>query len=57
MIDQGLEELISRRASMDELRRYTRERGMRMLRDEVLDLITKGVTTVEEGIRILYSVD
>ena len=57
MIDQGMEELVSRRASMDELRRYTRERGMRMLRDEVLDLINKGVTTVEEGIRILYSVD
>jgi len=57
MIDQGLEELISRRASMEELRKFTRDRGMRMLRDEVLELIDKGVTTVEEGIRILYTAD
>lgn len=57
MIEQGLEELISRRASMEELRKFTRDRGMRMLRDEVLELIDKGVTTVEEGIRILYTAD
>ena len=57
MIEQGMEELISRRASMEELRKYTRDRGMRMLRDEVLELIDKGVTTVDEGIRILYAVE
>ncbi|MGB7594289.1 MAG: ATPase, T2SS/T4P/T4SS family [Erysipelotrichaceae bacterium] len=57
MIEQGMEELISRRASMEELRKYTHERGMRMLRDEVLELIDKGVTTVDEGIRILYAVE
>ena len=57
MIEQGMEELISRRASMEDLRKYTRERGMRMLRDEVLELIDKGVTTVDEGIRILYAVE
>ncbi len=57
MIEQGMEELISRRASMEELRKFTRDRGMRMLRDEVLELIDKGVTTVEEGIRILYTAD
>jgi len=42
---------------MDDLKHYAQEKKMRMLREEVLDLITSGVTTVEEGIRILYSVD
>ena len=57
MIDSKLQELIANRANMDDLKHYAQEKKMRMLREEVLDLITSGVTTVEEGIRILYSVD
>jgi len=57
LIDSKLQELIADRANMDDLKHYAQEKKMRMLREEVLDLITSGVTTVEEGIRILYSVD
>jgi type II secretory ATPase GspE/PulE/Tfp pilus assembly ATPase PilB-like protein len=42
---------------MDELRAHARLRSMRMLKDELTDLIEQGSTTVEEGLRILYSVD
>lgn len=57
LIDNQLQEMIADRANMDDLKKYAKEKKMRMLREEVLDLINTGVTTVEEGIRILYSVD
>lgn len=57
LIDSGLEQLISKGAEMDELKEYARSKKMRMLSDEVIDLIKEGTTTIEEGVRILYSVD
>lgn len=57
LVDSSLEDLISKGATMNELKAYAKEKNMRMLADEVIDLIKEGVTTVEEGIRILYSVD
>jgi type II secretory ATPase GspE/PulE/Tfp pilus assembly ATPase PilB-like protein len=42
---------------MDQLKAYAAEKKMRMLRDEVMELIEKGITSVEEGIRILYSTE
>jgi type II secretory ATPase GspE/PulE/Tfp pilus assembly ATPase PilB-like protein len=57
LIDSHLEELIAKRASMDQLKAYASEKKMRMLRDEVMELIEKGLTSVEEGIRILYSTE
>ena len=57
MLDNTSEEMITRRASMEEMRDYAALKNMRMLKDEVTDLIEQGVTTVEEGVRILYSVD
>ena len=52
-----LQELIAKRAPMDDLKVYAREQDMRMLREEVLELINQGITTVDEGVRILYTVD
>lgn len=57
LIDAKLQEMIADKANMDDLKAYAKDKKMRMLREEVLDLINSGVTTVEEGIRILYSVD
>ena len=57
LVDNKLQELIAKRAPMDDLKVYAREQKMRMLREEVLDLINQGLTTVEEGVRILYTVD
>ncbi|MBS3988260.1 MAG: Flp pilus assembly complex ATPase component TadA [Erysipelothrix sp.] len=57
LIDSALEQLISHNASMDELKKYAKEKKMRMLADEVIDLIKEGITSVEEGVNILYSTD
>ena len=57
LIDSALEQLISHNASMDELKKYSKEKNMRMLADEVIDLIKEGITSVEEGVNILYSTD
>jgi len=57
MIDSKLEEMIARRASMDEMKIYAATKKMRMLRDEVIELINEGKTSIEEGIRILYTTD
>lgn len=57
LIDAKLQEMIADKANMDDLKKYASTQKMRMLREEVLDLINQGVTTVEEGIRILYTVD
>lgn len=57
LLDAELQEMVSRVAPMDELKKYVEDSKMRMLRDEVLDLVTKGTTSVEEAIRLLYTVD
>jgi len=57
LVDDALEEMISKGASMTSLKQYAKSKGIRMLANEVNDLIKEGVTTVEEGIRILYSID
>jgi type IV pilus assembly protein PilB len=57
LIDGQLEQLISHNASMDELKQYAKSKNMRMLADEVIDLIKEGITSVEEGVNILYSTD
>jgi len=57
LIDSKLEQMISKRASMDDLKAYAVAQKMRMLRDEVLDLVNQGKTSIEEAIRILYTAD
>ncbi len=57
LIDAELENLISKGASMEKLRQYAKQTDMRLLRDEVLELIEKGKTSFEEAIRILYTVE
>ncbi len=57
LIDSQLERMISESATMDELRNYSKEKDIRLLRDEVLDLIETGVTSFEEAVRILYTTE
>lgn len=57
IIDSTLEQLIAKNATMDELKTYAKSRKIRMLADEVVDLIKEGVTSIEEGLNILYSTD
>jgi len=57
LIDAELENLIAKGASMEQLRNYAKQTDMRLLRDEVLELIDNGKTSFEEAIRILYTVE
>lgn len=57
LVDSKLQEMIAKGEPMEKLQEYARSNKMRLLREEVLDLIKSGVTTIEEGIRILYTVD
>ncbi|HET6785975.1 MAG TPA: GspE/PulE family protein [Erysipelotrichaceae bacterium] len=57
LVDSKLEELISKNSSMETLRAYAEEKKMQMLRDEVIEFVRKGLTSVEEALRVLYNVD
>jgi type IV pilus assembly protein PilB len=57
LIDHALEDLISKNASLEELRNYAKEKKIPMLRDEVMAYVKSGTTTVEEALRILYNVE
>jgi len=57
LVDQKLEELISKNASMETLRSYAIEKKMQMLRDEVIEFLNQGLTSVDEALRVLYNVD
>ncbi len=57
LIDHHLEELISKNAPMEVMRSYAEEKKMQMLRDEVVRFVSQGQTTVDEALRVLYSVD
>jgi len=57
LVDQKLEELISKNSSMETLRAYAIEKKMQMLRDEVIEFLNQGLTSVDEALRVLYNVD
>jgi type IV pilus assembly protein PilB len=57
LIDPKLERLISRGADMDELRQYAIDKKIRTLREEVMDLVVSGVTSIDEAVRILYTAE
>lgn len=56
-VDEILRSMIARGATLMELRDYEREKGTRFLRDEVLDLVCEGETSLAEMERVVYSVD
>jgi type IV pilus assembly protein PilB len=54
-IDDGLRALILDKASADQMRAYAREHGMRTLREDGLQKIRAGVTSVPEVLRVAGS--
>ncbi len=50
-------QMIAQKASIDEIRDLSVEMGMSTLRDECIKLVRKGVTTIDEVIRVCYSQD
>lgn len=57
LIDGKLERMISEKASMDDLKAYAEAKNLRTLRDEVMDLVESGKTSIEEAVRILYTAE
>jgi type IV pilus assembly protein PilB len=54
-IDDGLRRLILEKSSADDMRDYAREHGMRVLREDGLEKIKEGVTSVAEVLRVAGS--
>ena len=54
-IDDGLRRLILEKSSADDMREYAREHGMRVLREDGLEKIREGVTSVAEVLRVAGS--
>jgi len=52
-VDDGLRELIARRASTDELRTAAVDAGMTTMLQDGLEKAKAGVTTIEEVLRVL----
>jgi len=59
MVDTDMRALLSRPqgATLDEIRTQAKKLGMRQLREEGIDLILKGMTTVEQVQRVVYTTD
>jgi type II secretory ATPase GspE/PulE/Tfp pilus assembly ATPase PilB-like protein len=54
-VDDGLRKLILEKNSADEMRDYARKQGMRTLREDGLEKIRDGVTSVAEVLRVAGS--
>jgi type IV pilus assembly protein PilB len=54
-VDDGLRKLILEKNSADEMRAYARQQGMRTLREDGLEKIREGVTSVAEVLRVAGS--
>ena len=55
-IDKAIRDMISRRATMEEITAYAIEQqGMKLLREEGLKLVSQGITTMEEFLKIAYN--
>lgn len=54
-VDKQTRELISRKATSDELRDYAISGGMRTLRQTCAELVSAGVTTVDEMLKVTYN--
>jgi type IV pilus assembly protein PilB len=57
LIDSKLERMIARGAGMDDLMQYAVEKKLRTLREEVMDLVNAGTTSIDEAVRILYTAE
>lgn len=56
-INEELGRLIANNASMEKLLDHVREKGSRTMRQEVLELVENGTTSIEEAIKILYTIE
>ncbi|MCI0565989.1 GspE/PulE family protein, partial [bacterium] len=52
-IDETLRSLIIGKASIEDIKKYTRDTGMKTLQDDAVGKVLKGITTIEEVMRIV----
>ncbi|MDR2649648.1 MAG: Flp pilus assembly complex ATPase component TadA [Clostridiales bacterium] len=57
VMDRELRNMINSRASMDAVKERAKEKGMKTLADSARDLVLEGGTTIDEMIRVTFSVD
>jgi type IV pilus assembly protein PilB len=57
VVDSELRRLLSKAATEDELLASARARGMRTLREQAIDLVREGKTTVEEILRVFHDLE
>ena len=51
-IDEEIRKMVDERKSVDEIKRYTREKGLKTLREDGLLKAKEGITTIEEVVRV-----
>ncbi len=56
-IDREIRSLVNRNAGVDELQDHAIKRGMKTLQESARDLVMKGVTTVEEMVKVTYQME
>ncbi len=56
-VSRGIREMINARATMDEVKKASIEQGMITLKENCKQLVLKGVTTVDELIRVAYTLE
>ena len=54
-VDEKVRNLIYRGESIDTLREYIEEKGMINLREATIDLVKRGITTIEEYVTTIYN--
>jgi type IV pilus assembly protein PilB len=52
-----IRDLIDKRASMDHIRNVANKQGTTTLRDNSVELVRKGITTVDELLKVTYSIE
>ncbi|MDR1640104.1 MAG: Flp pilus assembly complex ATPase component TadA [Clostridiales bacterium] len=57
LLDRELRSMINRHATADEIKERARQKGMRTLADSARDLVLEGRTTLEEMVRVAFSLD
>ncbi len=57
-VDEGIRDIITHKnADASLMKKYAEAKNMHTMRHEIIDLVNNGVTTIDEAIKILYSIE
>lgn len=57
VLDNELKQMISTKASIEDIREVSKQKGLILLRETCQELVIEGITTVEEMIRMTYHIE